>query len=83
MELLKIYNDHIDESKNQNSQEEKANPVSQGPIAEKYQENVDPDKITVETLMNQLNEKDRMLQDFKQNTEYYGKFPLFSLFSYF
>ena len=35
------------------------------------------DRITVETLMNQLNEKDRMLQDFKQNTEYYGKFTYF------
>ena len=39
------------------------------------------DRITVETLMNQLNEKDRMLQDFKQNTEYYGKFNLFFTFN--
>lgn len=38
------------------------------------------DRITVETLMNQLNEKDRMLQDFKQNTEYYGKFTYFLRF---
>ena len=71
MELLKIYNDQI-EQENKATENEQI-PESQNEESKQSQTQAEIDKLTVETLMNQLNEKDRMLQDFKQNTEYYGK----------
>ena len=63
MELLKIYNNQI-EQENKGAENEQI-PQSQNEESKQSQTQAEIDKLTVETLMNQLNEKDRMLQDFK------------------
>jgi hypothetical protein len=63
-EIVLLYNQAIDEAEGgaEKKQEAKA------PLTEE-----EKDKITVESLMNQLNEKDKMLNEFKKNTDLYVK----------
>jgi hypothetical protein len=64
-ELVNLYNQAIDEANGGGDDKKKVENV---PLTEE-----EKDKITVESLMNQLNEKDKMLNEFKKNTDLYVK----------
>ena len=66
-ELVVLYNQAIDEA-NDDGKGEKKKDSAIVPLTEE-----EKDKITVESLMNQLNEKDKMLNEFKKNTDLYVK----------
>jgi hypothetical protein len=66
-ELVVLYNQAIDEANDDGKGEKKKNSAIV-PLTEE-----EKDKITVESLMNQLNEKDKMLNEFKKNTDLYVK----------
>lgn len=64
-ELVNLYNQAIDEANAGGDDKKKLENI---PLTEE-----EKDKITVESLMNQLNEKDKMLNEFKKNTDLYVK----------
>lgn len=64
-ELIILYNQAIDEASSGGADKKQ---VEKAPLTEE-----EKDKITVESLMNQLNEKDKMLNEFKKNTDVYVK----------